>query len=123
MLASLVTIYIDSIRKGVALCISNAELAIAKAENIPVMEEAIQIYRTRMESVVMPTPDDTTLSDAHGLAMNEAVEYFAERAIFDSDHKFQNKLNVSFIIMSAKQMSWCSAPGRQSVYSYNAFSL
>ena len=98
VLASLVSSYVDSIRNGVVPCIENAVTSMAATENSRVIEEAIQIYRARMERVVMPTPDDATLSDAQGLAMDEAINHFAERAIFDSDQKFQNKLNVSFCL-------------------------
>lgn len=95
MLATLVDTYVDGIRNGVVPCIENAVTSMAVMENSRNVEEALAQYKNAMAQLALPTPDDKTLSDAHGVALKEAVKYFVSRAVFDNDHGFQNDLNVS----------------------------
>ena len=87
--------YVDAIRKGAIPCVENAVTAMAEKENRRIVEEALALYKKAMAQLSLPTPDDKTLSDAHGVALEESVKYFVTRAIFDKNQLFQRELNVS----------------------------
>ncbi len=95
VLATLVDSYVSSIRNGAVPCIDSAVTAMATLENSRVIAEALEKYKEGMARLMLPTEDDTALAEAHSLALDEAIEYFAEKSIFDNDHKFRDKLSVS----------------------------
>lgn len=68
----------------------------ALMENSRNVEGALKQYKTAMVQLVLPTPDDKTFRDAHGVATKEAIKYFVDRAFFDKDLSFQTDLNVRF---------------------------
>ena len=99
VLAALATAYVETIASGKVPCIESAVLSMAAIENSRAVEEGLEAYRQIMEqTVVMPTPDDKTLTDAHIGALKEAVKLFLEKAVFDSNHEYQETMNVSVIV-------------------------
>ncbi len=95
VLASLATSYVEAIRSGVVPCIENAVVTMATIENAKAVEAALDLYKNLMsERVAMPTPNEETLTAAHNVTLKETVQHFLSKAVFDSDHAYQEELNV-----------------------------
>ena len=106
VLVALASAYVETIRDGKMPCIENAVISMAVIENSRAVEEGLALYNLAMShSVVMPTPDDKTLTDAHMAALKDAIKLFLTKAVFDSSHEYQETLNVSQNIASALPIS------------------
>ena len=96
VLASLVSSYVSTIRSNNIPCIESAVLSMASMENSRAVEEALVVYKdTFLDNVTMPTETDKDISNTHSTALQRAIEHFLQKAIFDTDHEYQEALNVS----------------------------
>ena len=93
--ASLVRSYVDAIRSGTIPCVQSALGSMATIENEKAVEVSVAVYVDMMKDVVLPTPDEQTLLDAHTHAKEKSFEKFAQVSVMDDRGVYKEKSDVS----------------------------
>ena len=96
MFGSLVGVYVEQMKTGIPY-VENAVQTMAQLENKKAQEEAVAFYSSKMrESLMMPVLDDKTFSRCHNECLQQAIELFLSKSVFDKDHEYQKKMMVSW---------------------------
>ena len=96
VLGSLVEIYVEQMKTSMPH-VENAVDTMAQLENKKAREEAVAFYYSKMlESLHMPVLDDSEFSRCHNECLQQAIEVFLSKSVFDNNHQYQRHMNVSW---------------------------
>ena len=91
--------YVEAIQNDGSFCIENAVTNMSVLENTRAVEDAGKVYKEQVEGNASLPIDDDQLARIHGNALECALKIFFDKAVFDFDGEFQEKLNVGYIII------------------------
>ncbi|XP_077192884.1 guanylate-binding protein 1-like isoform X3 [Paroedura picta] len=105
LLATLVAIYVDTIRSGSMPCMENTVQALAKIENSAAVHEATFCYMELMDQKLkLPTETLQELLGIHAKCEEEALQVFMARAFKDDQQAFQAELMQA---LAQKKEAYC----------------
>ncbi|KAM4651720.1 guanylate-binding protein 7-like [Discoglossus pictus] len=85
----LVQTYVKTIQSGEVPCMENAVIAMATVENEQAVKEALDHYKSKMESSLNFPTEDKDLSDTHQVCERESIQIFMKRSFKDEEQKYQ----------------------------------
>nr|XP_055059154.1 guanylate-binding protein 2-like isoform X2 [Misgurnus anguillicaudatus] len=93
MLGDLAQIYVDTISRGKVPCLDNAVVTLANQENQAAVKEALKVYKSGMEEVVMKFPVNVTdVTQEHQNVSSQATSEFTKRSFKDENDEYLKKL-------------------------------
>ncbi|XP_058228756.1 guanylate-binding protein 1-like [Hemibagrus wyckioides] len=91
-LASLAEVYVGAIRNGEVPCLENAVMTLAQIQNERAVEQALQVYQSKVFELLCFPLNPSELSDIHRKAETAAINAFISTSFNDTEQKSQLKL-------------------------------
>ncbi|XP_051557004.1 guanylate-binding protein 1-like isoform X2 [Myxocyprinus asiaticus] len=92
VLGSLAELYVQAIRTGNVPCLENAVVSLAQIHNAQAVDEALQLYRTEIFSLIQIPVASKQLSSIHESAEKKAIEVFMSTSFNDTEQIYQREL-------------------------------